>query len=322
MTMLLGINLTNHTFISADTRATNLNDGSINDNFQKIEILPKHGLIIATAGRVNIASEIYNSIVEGLIKTPITCKSISGEIYNIIKEKEQSKQKISNSIFGPVSMLFSEYDGRKFNMYVLRLTFEINKDIIPIISKHEVKNGQYVEIGYLIDSDSPIRISNLSDDSLKYLNNKNYEKISYYDYTLATDMIFKMAKKISSEKDILKNAKLKNNPIGGKTITIMASISSENNFNYFCIPGFKTIIDYENQYQDVSTVTRLDLSSNRFYLRDLRKEGKIISNIEYKGYGTEPILKYDSCRTDFSKEDIYYTGISQKIDGGNMYLEF
>ena len=83
--MLLGINLKDHAFLSADTRATDLVTGEISDNVQKIEFLSKHGLIIATAGRVSIASEILDAITTGFIKIPFTTESFSKKFDKILE---------------------------------------------------------------------------------------------------------------------------------------------------------------------------------------------------------------------------------------------
>jgi hypothetical protein len=320
MTMLLGINLTDRAFLSADTRAT-AKDGCVKDDVQKIEILPKLGLIIATAGRVGIATEIFNAISIGFITTPITAKSVLSKIDGILSNflaRETVKKIIPSSLLGPVIMLIHEYADKKIHMHAIHVKFKIGTKINSEIYEYEVRHGQYIKIGF-IGEDSPIYVKDLPRNSLKYL---NHNKITYYDYTLATDMIFETAKKTARIIKYDPEIWLKHNPIGGKTISIKTWIDSKKNCRYIGIPGYKSIIDEDEQYQDVSTVTMLDLSSNRFYLRDMRKEGMIISNIEYKGPGTKPVLRYDSCGTDYGRENIYYNGLSQNIATQKIDLEF
>ena len=324
MTMLLGINLKDHAFLSADTRVTNLVSGEVEDNVQKIEFLPKHGLIIATAGRVSVASEIIEAITTGFIKIPFTTESFSKKFDKILEnffKRETAKKVLPHNLLSPVIMIFHEYNGERIRMYALHIEFRIDTKISFNIRGYEVKNGEYIAVG-AIGENQPIKIAYLPKDSLKYIDNKDYKKTTYYDYTLATDMIFNTAKKIAKTIKLNPKTKLKHNPIGGKTISIKTFIDPDKSCKYIGIPGYKSIIDEDDQYQDVSMVTRLDLASNRFYLRDMRREGKIISNIEYRGPGIDPVLRYDSCPKNIGREDMYYIGLSGNTIRHNINLEF
>ncbi len=75
--------------------------------------------------------------------------------------------------------------------------------------------------------------------------------------------------------------------------------------------SIKSIIHCPNEYQDVSTEARFDEFSNRFYLRDIRSEGKVISNIEYNNLSYPIGFKYDSCPKEFGKPDMYYIPFSK-----------
>jgi len=322
--MLLGVNLRDHAFLSADTRATDLATGKTNDNVQKIEFLPRHGLIIATAGRVSVASEIFNAINKGFVKIPVTVESLSKKLDKILDsflERETVEKVMPHDLLGPVIMVFHEHNGDRIRMHALHVKFRIDTKITPDICEYEVKNGQYIAVG-AIGANQPIKIADLPKDSLKYIDNNNYKKITYYDYTLATDMIFETAKEIARSIKLNSKTKLKHNPIGGKTISVKTFIDSDKSCKYVGIPGYKSIIDEDDQYQDVSTVTNLNTLSNRFYLRDMRKEGKIITNIEYKGPGIDPVLRYDSCPTSLGEEDMYYIGLFESTIRRNMNLEF
>lgn len=322
--MLLGINLKDHAFLSADTRVTDFVTGEVRDIVQKIEFLPKHGLIIATAGRISIASEILDAITNGFVKIPITIESFSekfDKVLNNFLKKETAKKVMPHNLLSPVIMVFHEYNGERIRMHALYVKFKIDRKITFSIYGYEVKNGQYIAVG-AIGEDQPIKIAYLPKDSLRHIDSNNHRKTTYYDYTLATDMIFKTAKKIARIVKLNPKTKLRHNPIGGKTISVKTFIDSDKNCKHIGIPGYKSIIDKDDQYQDVSTVTMLDISSNRFYLRDMRKEGKIITNVEYKGPGIDPVLRYDSCPTSTGKEDKYYIGLSGKTIRHNINLEF
>lgn len=150
---------------------------------------------------------------------------------------------------------------------------------------------------------------NKTDEELEeiknYINNTN---ITYNDYVLATDKIL---------------GTIKNNGnlfVGGKTISIKTFIDSRGNCKRTGIPGIKSIIHCPGEYQDVSTETRFDEFSNRFYLKDIRNEGMIISNIEYNNLSYPTGYKYDSCSKEFGKPDMYYIPFS-KYENENMDLE-
>ena len=85
--MILGINLGNHAFISADTRASFKDKNKLPaDDIQKIVILPKDKLVIAAAGKAIVAAEIVNSINNGIVDFPITVLSLEKEFQTIIKK--------------------------------------------------------------------------------------------------------------------------------------------------------------------------------------------------------------------------------------------
>lgn len=303
MTMLLGINLEDRAYLSADTRATYLS-GKKEDNVQKIEFLPKHNLMIAAAGKVVIAKAILEAIDNGLT----TVKSLPSEFQKILDRFLEKT--ISQKLFpidplknGDMAMIFHETIRSKIYMTAIEVKFTIDQDISYQINERVVGNGQYIIVGGIIGN-KKIEIANIPEDSKKYISNPN---ITYDDYALATDKIFET---------IQNNGNLR---VGGKTISIKTFIDSTGNCKYIGIPGIKSIIHNPDEYQDVSTVTRFEESSNRFYLRDIRQEGMIISNIEYNG--PYPIrLKYDSCPKGSGKPDMYYIPFS-KYENKNMDLE-
>jgi len=152
--------------------------------------------------------------------------------------------------------------------------------------------------------DKRIEIGTIPKNSKEYINSPD---ITYDDYALATDIIFETVKNNG------------NISVGGKTISVKTFIDSNGNCKCVGIPGIKSIIHYPDEYQDVSMVTRFEESSNRFYLRDIRQEGRIISNIDYDG--PYPIrLRYDSCPKGSGKPDMYYIPFSKYSDE-NMNIE-
>ena len=121
-------------------------------------------------------------------------------------------------------------------------------------------------------------------------------EISYEKYLQVTDEIFSTA---------LANTQLS---IGGKTTTIVRYYSDINEYRYSGIKGFRTITHYDDEYQDVSTYTDLDIRTGQFFLRDMRREGRIVSHIDCKN--GEYRFHYDSCSTDFGKDDEIYRKFS------------
>lgn len=303
MTMLLGVNLENQAYLSADTRVTSL-DGTQEDNVQKIEFLPKYNLIMVAAGKVAIAKAILEAIDNGTT----TVKSLPVDFQNILDKS--LKKIISQKLFpidplknGDTAMIFQETIEGKIYMTAIEVKFTIDQNITYQINEHIIRSGQYIIVGGIMGN-KKIEIADIPKDSKKCISNPN---ITYDDYLLATDKIFETVKN---------NGNIR---VGGKTISIKTFIDSAGNCKCIGIPGIKSIIHRPDEYQDVSMVTRFEESSNRFYLRDIRQEGKIISNIEYNG--PYPIrLRYDSCPKGLGRPDMYYIPFS-KYENENMDLE-
>lgn len=313
MTMLLGINFEDYAFLSADTRMTDSLTKKTKDNIQKIEFLPTHNLIIAAAGRARIAFEVIQAIYNGLIEIPITKKSISKNIDKIIgdfvKKEVQKKIALLNPLEKGIALLVHQYYEGRINMRAIRLQFQMQgTKITPVISEYLIKKGQYATIGE-IGRNAPIQISDLPRSSQKHLRQNDPQKITYQDYELATSMILKRAETSGSI------------TIGGKTISIKTFIDSNGSLKYIAIHGLKSIIHKKGEYQDVSTATDFDPSSNRFYLRDIRNEGMIITNIDDTKPDFPPMLRYDSCPKDSGQPNIYYKKFSDHDVNQSMNLE-
>ncbi len=299
--MLLGINLEDRAYLSADTRAT-FSSGEKEDNIQKIEFLPENDLIVAAAGKVGIAKAILEAIDTDLA----TPKSLSNDFQRILDkflEKVKTQKYFSREPLGDVALIFHELVEKKISIRAVEVEFKIDQDISYQIKDYIVNKGQYIIVGG-IKGNKRIKIADITEDLNKYISGPN---ITYDDYTLATSAIFETVKNNGNFK------------VGGKTISIKTFINPDGICEYIGIPGIKTIIHSPDEFQDVSMVTRFEESSNRFYLRDIRQEGKIISNIEEGG--PYPIhIRYDSCPMGSGKPDMYYIPFSEYEDK-NMDLE-
>lgn len=98
MTMLLGINLENRAYLSADTRISYPDDKK-EDNIQKIEFLPKHNLIIAAAGKRGVAAAILKAIDNSFLTTKISPdefkKFLDQFLEKVLSQKLKSGQMLS-----------------------------------------------------------------------------------------------------------------------------------------------------------------------------------------------------------------------------------
>lgn len=128
--------------------------------------------------------------------------------------------------------------------------------------------------------------------SLKTLRSPLSGSIPFEVYLAVTNELFEIAKSSGV------------NSIGGKTTTLMSYKVDKNKYKYRGIRSYKSVIHSDNDYQDVSRYTDLDIDSGIFYIRDMRKDGRIVTNIEcingkYK-------FRYNSCSPDFGEDDFYY----------------
>lgn len=324
--MILGINLGNHAFISADTRASFKDKNKLPaDDIQKIVILPKDKLVIAAAGKAIVAAEIVNSINNGIVDFPITVLSLEKEFQTIINNflakydagLMQGKV-MPNNPFGDVVMLFQQFNGIAFNYRAICITFDINATITPIFKEYEIKKGKFILFG----SRKKFLIEDLPYDSFKYVEE---ESTAYDKYLLATDMIIKTGNQMA--RDIVgNNLPYKSNPIGGLTITLHTIASEGNKLNYEGISGYRSIDDImgkdviDKQYC-VPVITNFDPTKGLFYQSDMKKRGMLISNIVYKGIGIEPMFRYDSGGGRSNNSDSYYIEFHKYDLQNNMDLE-
>lgn len=294
--MLLGSKLKDKAYLSADTRVT-YSDGRTKDNIQKIEFLPKHNLIIAAAGGVTSAAAILKAIDNRIIDT----NSLSEGLGNFLKEITHRKSFPANPL-KDVAMIFHGLVDGEIYMKVVEIKRRIGQNITYDIIEHSIKNGQYVAVGG-ISGDKRIEIDDIPAETIKKLENSD---VGYDDYALATDKIFETIKNNS------------NLHVGGKTISVKTFIDTNGNYKYVNIPGIRTIIYGPDEHQDVSMITRLEPSSGKFYLRDIRNDGRIITNMHNDEYPVR--FQYDSCPKNSGSPDMYYVPFSE-YDNKNMDLE-
>lgn len=292
MTMILGINYEKFAYLSADTRVK-FQNGKHKDDIQKIAFLPKKKIILAAAGNLRIAKGIVQHINENIYAKPLNKADIKDLARKFLQSEEKSTI-FSRFVPKKTAFLFHFFDGRKTRLHAFTVSFGKNEDGLyePNITDFEIKKGEYVVI--VKDHKNGININKIPPNVEKYLDDSNYESITYYDYAIATDGIFQTS---IQGKD----------HIGGKTTTIKTHINPNGSCKYSGIRGLKSLIHRKDEFQDVSSASYFDLSKNCFYLRDLRNDGKIITNIEYLGLGTNPKMLYDSCPTDSGEPDKYYT---------------
>lgn len=318
--MLLGIKLKDRSFLSADTRLCKkyYEDNQLKikietDYQQKIEIISGN-LIIAFAGWLNLATEIVKLLKEvqyqklnfvDLRYKLENCKLLDLPIQNFIKRYKKSK--IFMNEYPNVIMVFAGNNNNRVDMFAVHITISRIFDISPDIDikYFDLKNNDLIIAGQINSKNRPVEIITFQK---QYFSDKP-ERTTWHDYVIATDKIFETA---------LNGYKLKDfKTIGGKTTTIKTYFDKKNNFKIEGLSGYKTIIHEKDLYQDVSCVSLMD-NNGRFYLRDIRKDGKIITNIDCSESQFSPTMQYDSCDSCYGSEDIYYRLISDNEARNNL----
>lgn len=318
--MLSGIKLKDRSFLSADTRLCKkyymdhqLKIKIETDYQQKIEIISGN-LIIAFAGWLNLATEIVKLLKEvryqKLSFTDLRykleyCKLLDLPIQNFIKRYKKSK--IFMNEYPNVIMIFTGNNDNRVDMFAVHIKISRIFNISPNIDikYFDLKNNDLIIAGQINSKNRPVEVITFQE---QYFSDKP-EHTTWHDYVIATDKIFETA---------LNGYKLKEfRTIGGKTTTIKTYFDKKNNFRIEGLPGYKTVIYEKDSYQDVSCVSLMN-SSGRFYLRDIRKDGKIITNIDCSKSQSNPIMKYDSCGSCYGSEDIYYRLISDNEAESNL----
>lgn len=306
MTMILGFNLGDVSYISGDTRVTRQYD-TFADNVQKIEIIKPKGIFIAAAGGASVASEFVSAIKSGRVSLPINKKRLKNEteliIESYLKKIDELKWQPIEPL-KPIILLFQYIINGMVSMSAYYFTFIENNMRVTRINEYIVNPNDYIKIG-AIGEKAPVFVDVIPNSSLETLRSPLSGQAPLELYLAVTNEIFKIAESSGVK------------CIGGKTTTLVTYKVDENKFNYRGIKGYKSIIHSENDYQDVSSYTDLDIDSGIFYIRDMRKEGRIVTNLvfengEYKFY-------YDSCPPDFGEDDVYYTLFSRRFNiGENM----
>lgn len=307
--MLLGINLGDRAFLSADTRATNSVTKEKKDNIQKIEFLPN--LIIAAAGSARLATEILFAIRNSKIPLPISAKIFRENFNFIIGQilgKENSKKVSSSCPLKPAIIVFNAYDGKKIRMWAIYIRFIIGTRIEYQIREYFINEGEYVIAG-AIGEGNPIKISKIPKSSTKFLSQADNLRPTFLDYEFVSNIILEKTKENSLFS------------VGGKILIVKTFVDSNNKFKYIGMRGRRSIIHKEDEYQDVSFITDFDLKSNRFFLRDSRNDGMIITHINNKEPGVMPTSNYDSCPKNSGLPDKFYIEFSKYEFSANMDLE-
>lgn len=303
MTMLLGFNLGDQAFLSADTRISKKGNPK-RDDVQKIDVLADQGIIIAAAGSRGIAAYIVNTIKKGTIKLPLSkigfLKNIDSIIDEYIENYISDRGNLPNDILDyGVILLVQSYDGEKIKMDYFKFEFIKNGERVITIEHEAISNGFYIKAG-AIGEENPIVINKIPEISVKLL--KSWDTGELESHLVVTNEIFKVA---------LQNAqRIGEKKIGGKTVTLQVIID-RGFLRYIPIRGFRSIIHSHKEYQDVSVITNYNPEIGRFFFRDMRSEGMIITNIDYSG--DKPALRYDSCPREKGMRDIFLRCFS--IDG-------
>ena len=307
MTMIWGFNLEDVTYISGDTRVTRQYHAPL-DNLQKIEIIKPLGIFVAAAGSVSVAAEFVAAIKSGNISIPIFKEQLLVETESIIKQylrKIESHRVQPIDPLKPIILLFQYIIDSKVSMKAYHFTFIENNRRITTINEYVVNNNEYIKIGSIGDK-APIHIDVIPSSSFNILHSPLSSSIPFELYLEITNEIFEIAKANRVK------------TIGGKTTTLMSYKSGKDKYSYRGIRGYKSIIHAENDFQDVSMYTDLDIKSGIFYIRDMRKDGLIVTNIKningkYKFY-------FDSCPPDSGEDDVFYKLFSTFRSDSNISL--
>lgn len=321
MTMLLGIKLKDRSFLSADTRLTledeeacaDYRPNVITDYQQKIEIISGN-LIIAVAGYLNLATEIVKLLKDkkyqrlsfvNLRYELENYKILDLPIQNFIKR--YTKHKIIPKKYPNTIIIFTGNNNDKVDMFAVYIKIGRIFDTPPDVNikYFDLKDNNLIVAGQINSKERPVEVISFQE---QYFSDEP-KHTTWRDYVIATDKIFETALNGYKNKDF--------KTIGGKTTTIKNYFDKKNNFRIEGLPGYKTIIHEKNSYQDVSYVSLMD-NNGRFYLRDIRKDGRIISNIDCSKSQSNPIMRYDSCDPNCGSMDKYYRLISDSEIESNL----
>lgn len=149
MTMILGFNLGDVSYISGDTRVT-LSFNTSEDNVQKIEIIKPQGIFVAAACSATVASEFVSAIKSGRMSMPIYKDQLINQTESIIElylKKIAALKWQPIEPLKPIVLLFQYIVADKVSMAAYHFTFIENNSRVTRVREFIVNPNEYIKIG-------------------------------------------------------------------------------------------------------------------------------------------------------------------------------
>jgi hypothetical protein len=259
-----------------------------------------------------VAAEFVAAIKAGKLSLPINLERLTHETKSIIESYREKISSLPSAPKGPLKptiILFQYVIDDVMFMAAYHFDFKIEySSIAGSINQYIVAAGNYIKIGAIREK-SPVVVDVIPESSLNTLRIPLSGTTPYETYLAVTEELLKIA----SQHDEIK--------IGGKTTTLLGYRVGKNDFKIASLKGHKPIMhpSDDNQWEDVSRYTALDLRNGKFFIRDMRKEGKLVSDIVFKDGNY--IMRYDTGGHAEADDDIYFRIFSDFSIDSNMDID-